>query len=310
MENKSHALLAGLFTLALLAAAIYIGLWLNRDRTQWVPYQIATKLSIPGLNTQAAVRYRGLDVGKVDDIRFDAQQPGQLLVRIRVRPDTPVTRSTYATLGYQGVTGIAYVELDDDGSQPTLLPSSEQNPARIAMRPSVFDQLQNRGLAILEQTEQVTLRLNRLLEPANQKAILAAFDNVSNAASEVAAIPRQLQPTLAKMPALADQAQHTLGEIDRLSRAAGSLADSLGAMSAKLQAPNGALDRIGDAADQVGAVANKLQHQTLPLANDARTTIRSLNRTLENLNERPQSLLFGSPRMTPGPGEPGFDDSE
>jgi phospholipid/cholesterol/gamma-HCH transport system substrate-binding protein len=310
MENKSHALLAGVFTLALLAAAIYIGLWLNRDRTEWVPYQIATKLSIPGLNTQAAVRYRGLDVGKVDDIRFDPRQPGQLLVRIQVRPDTPVTRSTYATLGYQGVTGIAYVELDDDGSQPTLLPSSEQNPARIAMRPSVFDQLQNRGLAILEQTQQVTLRLNRLLEPANQKAILAAFDNVSNAASEVAAIPRQLQPTLAKMPALADQAQRTLGEIDRLSRAAGSLADSLGAMSAKLQAPNGALDRIGDAADQVGAVADKLQHQTLPLANDARTTIRSLNHTLENLNERPQSLLFGSPKMTPGPGEPGFDASK
>ena len=44
-----------------------IGLWLNRDRVERVPYEIATKLSIPGLNPQAAVRYRGLDVGKVDE---------------------------------------------------------------------------------------------------------------------------------------------------------------------------------------------------------------------------------------------------
>ena len=47
MENKSHAVTAGIFTLVLLTAAILISIWLNRDRVQWVPYQIATKLSIP-----------------------------------------------------------------------------------------------------------------------------------------------------------------------------------------------------------------------------------------------------------------------
>src|SRR6476660_360616 len=121
MENKSHALLAGIFTIALLTAAILIALWFNRDRVEWVPYEIATKLSIPGLNPQAAVRYRGLDVGKVDDILFDPNAVGQILVRISVRPDTPITQSTFATLGYQGVTGIAYVQLDDDGSRPVKL---------------------------------------------------------------------------------------------------------------------------------------------------------------------------------------------
>lgn len=307
MENKSHAIIAGLFTLALLAAAIFIGLWLNRDRTEWVPYQIATKLSIPGLNPQAAVRYRGLDVGKVDAITFDPDVVGQILVHISVRPDTPVTQSTFATLGYQGVTGIAYVQLDDDGSRPRKLPSSEQHVARIEMRPSLFDQLQNRGLAILQQTQDIAKRVNDLLAPANQKAILDAFNNVSKAANELAAIPRQLQPTLAKVPALTDQAQQTLGSINRLSRDASALTASLNGMAVKLQARNGTIDKLGNAADQVGAMANKLNHETLPLVNDARSTIRTLNRTLENINDRPQSVLFGSPRVAPGPGEPGFD---
>jgi phospholipid/cholesterol/gamma-HCH transport system substrate-binding protein len=306
MENKSHAVIAGLFTLALLAAAIFIGLWLNRDRTEWVPYQIATKLSIPGLNPQAAVRYRGLDVGKVDSINFDPNAVGQILVHISVRPDTPVTQSTFATLGYQGVTGIAYVQLDDDGSQPHKLPSSEQHVARIEMRPSLFDQLQNRGLAILQQTQDIARRVNDLLAPANQQKILAAFDNVSKAANELAAIPHQLQPTLAKIPALTTQAQQTLGSLNTLSKDASALTNNLNSMTGKLQAPNGPIEQIGNAATQVGALANKFNHETLPLVNDTRTTIRTLNRTLETLNERPQSVLFGAPTVLPGPGETGF----
>ncbi|MDB5760764.1 MAG: putative ABC-type transporter, partial [Burkholderia sp.] len=94
MENKAHAIIAGLFTIAMLVAAILAAIWFNRDREVRVPYQIATRLSVPGLNPQAAVRYRGLDVGRVDRIGFDPQVVGQILVDISVKPDTPITRAT------------------------------------------------------------------------------------------------------------------------------------------------------------------------------------------------------------------------
>jgi phospholipid/cholesterol/gamma-HCH transport system substrate-binding protein len=307
MENKSHALIAGVFTLVLLGAVVAIAMWLNRDRVQWVPYEIATKLSIPGLNPQAAVRYRGLDVGKVDDIIFDPKAVGQILVHISVKPDTPITKSTYATLGYQGVTGIAYVQLDDDGSQPVRLPSSEDKVARIEMRPSLFDELQTRGLAILKQTEEIARRINDTLTPENQAAVLNAFNSVSKAATEIETIPRQLQPTLARLPQLTSQAQQSLASVDALSRDARSLTTSLNRLATTLQAPNGPINQIGSAAEQVSAVAGRLENEALPLATDVRSSLRALNRTLEGLNERPQSVLFGSPAATPGPGESGFD---
>lgn len=306
MENKAHALIAGLFTIALLTAAVFVGIWLNRDRVEWVPYQIATKLSVPGLNPQAAVRYRGLDVGKVDDITFDPKVVGQILVHISVEPDTPITHSTFATLGYQGVTGIAYVQLDDDGSNPVKLHSSPQDVARIEMRPSLFDQLQTRGLAILQQTEEVAKRINDMLSPANQKAILSAFDNVSKAATEVETIPRQLQPTLSRLPAVTAQAERSLASLDVLSKDASALASSLNSIAEKLNAPGGTIATITDTAARLGSVAERIEHDTLPLANDARSSMRALNRTLDNLSERPQSVLFGSPEIAPGPGEPGF----
>ncbi|HWV63003.1 MAG TPA: MlaD family protein, partial [Oxalicibacterium sp.] len=114
MENKAHALMAGIFTIALLIAAVLIALWFNRDREERVPYEIATTLSVPGLTPQAAVRYRGLDVGRVDEVLFDPKVPGQILIRFSVAKNTPITHSTFATLSYQGVTGLAYVQLDDD----------------------------------------------------------------------------------------------------------------------------------------------------------------------------------------------------
>ncbi|MDQ9169169.1 MlaD family protein [Oxalobacteraceae bacterium R-40] len=299
MENKSHAFMVGVFTLVLLTAAILVGIWLNRDHIETVPYQIATKLSVPGLNPQAAVRYRGLDVGRVEGIIFDPQVPGQILININVRPDTPVTHSTYATLGYQGVTGIAYVQLDDDGSQPVKLPSSENQVARIALRPSLFDTLQNKGLAILEQTEEVAKRVNNLLSNENQETVLAAFNNVSKAASELQSIPRQLQPTLSKLPALTTQAQQSLNSIGKLS-------SNLDALTTELKQPNGTIDRLADAIDRVGLAADSIQLEALPLSNDVRTSLRQLNRTLEGISERPQSVLFGSRRPEPGPGEADF----
>lgn len=313
MENKAHALMAGLFTIVLLIAAIGIGLWFNRDRVERVPYEIATKLSIPGLSPQAAVRYRGLDIGRVDDITFDPKVPGQILIHISIRPDTPITKSTFAVLGSQGVTGIAYIQLDDDGKNPVVVTSTKKNTARIEMRPSLWDQLQNRGMAILEQTEELTKRFNRLLEPINQGAMMAAFDKVGKAADkvgkaadEIESIPRQLGPTLVKLPALTAEAQATLVTISKLAKETSALSGNLNTFAIKLQAPDGAIAKLSAAADQFGAVANRVEFETLPLAHDARTSLRTFNRTLDNFTERPQSILFGTPSMAPGPGEPGF----
>lgn len=306
MENKAHALLAGLFTIALLAAAVLFAMWLRHDRTEYVPYEMATKLSIPGLNPQADVRYRGLDVGKVDSIEFDPNVAGQILVRLSVKPDTPITQSTYGTLGYQGVTGIAYVQLDDDGSSPDRVKSSKNHIARIEMRPSLFDNLQTRGLAILIQTEEMAKRVNNLLDPANQKLVLSAFENVSKAATEIEAIPRQLQPTLAKLPAVTDQANKTLASVTALANNASTLSNNLNTLTATLQAPNGTIDKLTTTIDQFGSVVNKIEVDALPLTNDLRSTMRSLNRTVDTIREHPQSLLFGSNRSEPGPGEAGF----
>lgn len=314
MENRSHALMTGFFTIALLIAAVLAGIWFNRDRVERVPYQIATTLSIPGLNPQATVRYRGLEVGKVDDISFNPKVPGQILIRLAIDTEAPITKTTFATLGYQGVTGIAFIQLDDEKTGSPMLPSDKDHIAVIPLRPGLLDQLEKRGLAVLEKTEQISTRINDLVSPANQKIMIGAFDNIGKAAAAYAVIPEKLEPTLSRLPELTAKAEQSMASFNEVAASTNKTMKNYDQLATTLQAPDGPIQRLTATVGRVGGslegVTSDLELQTLPhvvaMTDEARTSLRAVKRTVNSLSDRPQSLLFGATPDTPGPGEAGF----
>jgi phospholipid/cholesterol/gamma-HCH transport system substrate-binding protein len=310
MENRSYALMTGFFTVALLVAAILVGLWLNRDRTEVRPYEIVTTQTIPGLNPQATVRYRGLEIGRVDEIIFDPRVTGQILIRLSIEEGSPVTTTTFASLGYQGVTGIAFIQLDDDRTGSPLLQSDKGHVARIPLRPGLLDQLEKRGLAILEKTERITDGLNNILSTDNQAKLTGAIDNISKAAVAYGEIPNQLQPALARLPAITNKLDQSMGSVQQAADSIKTTADNYNRLATSLQAPGGPLERASTAIDSLGGVTADLELHTLPhvveMADEAKTSLRAVRRTVTGLGDRPQSILFGAPTAQPGPGEPGF----
>jgi phospholipid/cholesterol/gamma-HCH transport system substrate-binding protein len=306
--------MTGFFTIALLIAAVLAGIWFNRDRVERVPYLIATTTSIPGLNPQAAVRYRGLEVGRVDDISFNPAVPGQIVIRVAVDPEAPITRTTFAKLGYQGVTGIAFIQLDDDQTGSPLLKSDKDHIAVIPLRKGFLDQLEERGAAILQKTEEVTTQLNKLMSPENQKIMIGAFDKIGKTAEAYGAIPKQLEPTLARLPELTRKTEQSMASFNELSASATKTIKNYDQLATTLQGPDGPITRLSRTVDRVGAslegVTSDLELETLPhvvtMSDQARTSLRSVKRTADSFSDRPQSILFGAPSATPGPGEPGF----
>ncbi len=273
--------MAGLFTLGLLIAVLLGGWWLNRDKTELTPYVMATRLSVSGLSPQATVRFRGLDVGKVTDVRFDKDEPGQILVFFGVRPETPMTASTFGTLAYQGVTGIAYIELNDDGTNPLPLPSSAENIARIEMRPGLMAALQTKANAILDETRKLTKEMAVLFQKENQDVLIETLKSINKAALELEKSSRKLQPTLEKLPELADKTTQMM--------------DSVALLSGDLKA------LVGN--NNPGESLTQLQS----LAEDLDTLVQSINITLDQFNQRPSGILFGAPGPLAGPGEPGYN---
>ena len=225
---------------------------------------------------------------------FDPDIKGQVLVRISVDANTPITRSTFAIITAQGVTGLGFIQLDDDAPQSALLAVNDANPPRIQLRPGVVDQLLQQSATILGQIQQVSAGLTHLISPDNQASVQTAITQIGSAAGNVSQLAAALRPTLATLPALSRQSSQTL---QSLQTAAGDI--------------SAAATQMGDASTTLVRTIDTFGSATLPklgeVADETTLTMRQLRRTVSAVDENPQALIFGSGAPPPGPGEAGFN---
>lgn len=326
MENKSHALAAGAFVVLVTALLIGLAMWLMRDVANTVTYEMVTDDAVTGLQPQAAVRFKGVAVGKVTDISFDPDNRGNVLVRIAVSPDAPITRSTFATLTFQGVTGLSFVQLDDPGgsSEPPA-PGPGGGPPRIPLKDSALGQLTERAGNLMDKVEKATDNLNQVLGGENQAALTTALKEIGGAARETGnaartldrlatntdkTIQAQLGPGRADLPALVNQATSTLRSLEGVGTKANAALDDVSAAAGDLRRGMGTLTGQGGAIERLSESVTTVTTSTLPhiqgLTEDASRTIRRLDRVVDSISENPQALIYGGGAIPPGPGEPGF----
>ncbi|MGI4860125.1 MAG: MlaD family protein [Janthinobacterium lividum] len=315
MENKSHAFAAGLFTIVLSLVIVATIFWFRRDTTVRVPYDVVTTGAVTGLAANAAVRYRGMPVGRVQRIAFDPVRPGDIVIRILVDQATPVTHATEASLGLQGVTGMAFLQLDERGGSDRTHPGASDDDRRplvtsarqvavIPMHAGMFEELQHRGEALLGQMEVLTASLGKLTDAAARRQYLATAASIQHAADGIGQLAQRAAPAVDRLPQTLAQLDQTLASTNRLV--------------ATLNRPDGPLlgnlNRIGQVAEHASTTLDEMSarvgYETLPrvnaLADDVRTASRSIARVADTVNDHPRSLLFGAPAAAPGPGEPGF----
>ncbi len=302
MENRSHALIAGVFSL-LLGFSVVAALWWFGGKHEAVnEYLVINTRNATGLNLQAQVRYRGIRSGKVMAISLDPKDPHNTLIRISVKKGIPITRGTTAKLGYQGLTGLAHVLLEDTGKDATPLESSGSELARIPMQDSMLQELSDVGGETARNARDFLVNANQVLSPENRQNIAKTLANLeattSNAKEATAQLRQLLTPetvrliksTLVHVEQTTEQARPFLAE-------ARGLVQRLQSVSEKLETT------LGDpATGGVGALIPRLNELSSSLSSSS----HQLSRVLQMLEESPQSLIFGKPHDSPGPGESGF----
>ncbi|MBS1159954.1 MAG: Mammalian cell entry related protein [Proteobacteria bacterium] len=302
MENKSHAFAAGLFALLLGLASLLAVYWLGGTSEATHDYVVVTKQNIGGLNPQAQVRYRGIRVGKVSDIRLDPDDYTNILVTISVNDDVPLTHGTVAKLNYQGVTGLAHILLLETGkSLEPLLPDDEK-PPRITMIPSLLDELGETGTATLRQAKQLMVSANAMLSEENRRHLTVTLANLEAASANLQPTLKNLNGTLVQVNKLLDD--RNVKSLAQAASEIGPLLSDTRQLVGKMQTATDKLDvAIGDAsAGGTSALMPRLNE----LATDFSLTSRQLSRVLRVLEDSPQGLVFGAPAPPPGPGEAGF----
>lgn len=312
MENKSHALAAGIFVLTLATLLIGMVLWLTRDRHEYDLYELSTTDTITGLQTQATVRYKGVAVGRVVHIGFDSANAGRLLIRLAVDKTAPIhTERTYAQLSYQGITGLAHIQLDDALTPTTALPPTDDGIPRLPMRSSTLNVLANQGADLLAKVDEATQRINHLLSDGNQQRVTRLLDSLATTSDHIArtastlnaTLHQRVNPAIDTVPTVAADASRALHALEGVGQQATDLIHGL-------RSSGGPLEQIQTGTRSLAQVARQFEHHALPTITQAAADVAQAARRLEdavtNLADNPQALLYGSGPIPPGPGESGF----
>ena len=107
METRASHVAVGTFVLLLLLGLTGFVVWISKfqQAADLKRYDILFEEAVTGLELDSNVRYRGVPVGRVQDIRIDPANIERIRVTIEVRGDTPVKVDTKASLELQGLTG-------------------------------------------------------------------------------------------------------------------------------------------------------------------------------------------------------------
>jgi phospholipid/cholesterol/gamma-HCH transport system substrate-binding protein len=308
MDDKVNYTLVGAFVLALgtalVAAVLWLAAGLGRNQAMDV-YQAVIRESVAGLNVDAPVKYLGVDVGKVSQIRIDPGNPQQVRMRFLILRGTPIQADTEAVLKTQGLTGIAYVELSGgSASAPPMRPGPDGEPPMIAFKMSLSARLENVLTNVLANIDRVSNNLNAVFDADNQAALKSTLADVALLARSLAAQRGALASGVAdaaRTAKLAASAGEQLGPtLDRI-------ASSALAVERMADVAQAASARGGLAADAATRSVQQLGGETLPELARLMAELRALSASLHRLSEQtttsPNSLLLGVPAPRPGPGE-------
>ena len=309
MENRAHAIATGLFAI-LLSAALVLALWWFSDRREATRDLVLVSAgSVNGLNPQATVRYRGIVAGKVAQIALDPVDRRQLLVTVRIRSDLPITSATRARMATQGVTGLAFIALDDPGTVAEALKGEGGLPPRIPLAPGLMEEFSSTALETLRQLRDMSERLATLTRAENLK-------RVDNTLASLEASSRGLDKTLQEAPRTLAAVRQAFGK-DKLMRIDRTLENleraSVEAVPMVVEGRKllGRLQTLSERLDGLAGVAGEgLAGSTLPrfnlLLQELTTTSRQLSELLDEIDSSPQMLILGRGKPRPGPGEAGF----
>lgn len=255
METRASYVVVGTFVLALIAAAFGVVIFLTRTSFEDTPktYMSYFTGSVTGLQIGSPVRYRGVPVGSVNDIRIDPTDVERVRVMMEIVQGTPIKTDTNSTLGLQGITGVAYIELTGGTreSEPLRALDDGQVPV-IPSKKSGIQQVLASAPELLERAVAISERLALILDDRNVQSISDTLANLS-----------KLTGTLA----------NSSGQIERL------IADSQTTFTALREAADGVTELTGGLNSKIGPIAAGAQD----VVTDVQKTVRSFNRIASQL---------------------------
>jgi phospholipid/cholesterol/gamma-HCH transport system substrate-binding protein len=300
MEREANYAAVGAFVLLVLAMAGLFVYWYadSREHRQFTRYEVYFQGSVSGLTKGSTVRYLGVDVGRVQEMRIDSRSAARVQIVVDVDSSAPVSEKTVAELSLQGVTGLLYVDLlgRSDGKVLADPVPSERYPVIRSVR-SGFDVFVSSLPDLVAKAGEVTQRLTLLLSDANLTSVTDALGNI-------AAASRSVPATMNQVDALVKDLRGTAGQMT-------AMAESLRRVSDDAQPDvKATIARVRQVAENMASTTTRLDRMLLDnqadvrgftrdglsqiegLARDTRAAAQQFEALSRSLRDDPSQLLY------------------
>ena len=300
--------IVGAFVLALGAVLIAGVLWLASGGAFQKKYDLYLAIeeeSVAGLNLNAPVKYNGVDVGKVRDIQLDPENPERVRLIFAIERGTPIKVDTVAVLKTQGLTGIAYVELNGGArdSAPLRASAPGEYPV-IRTKPSLSARLENVLTTVLAKLDSTSSSINAILSDENRLAFKSALADIAAVSHTLAARKDTLDAGIVSAARTFDNGARVSAQLGPVIERINRSAEAVEKMGDEVTL---ASSNAGKTVDSVGADMKRFTAETLPelqrLLGEISVLSTSLRRLSEQTERNPAGLLFGRSPVPEGPGE-------
>lgn len=292
MATKAQKVRLSIFLIATSAILIAFFLLLvgnrllRRMETYYIEYR---DISVTGLEPGAAVKFHGVQVGRVSALRV--KDAATVVMEIEVSHGTPIKVDTEAILTIVGITGLKYVELIGGAEDSALLPPR----GTIVAGQSFFDSITGSAEILLGKLEQILNNINDLTGPEMIESVNRTMTSLAVLTEEAGTF-------------MQDNREPLTATIRDLETVMGNLTIATGKLDSALTNINTTVEDVSYITGTVRSGLDSLQfaqtskelHELLANANklvinydyigtrardDILTSLRNLEETLENLRE-------------------------
>ena len=119
-----------------------------------------------GLSEGTEVRFNGLKVGDITELRIDPNDNNSVIVDIQVESNTPIDFESIGRMEPLGLTGLNYIQIIPGGPNSRLIKNStDKDPFRLKGEASRIDLLLGSGGTVMESSQAALARINAVMTP-------------------------------------------------------------------------------------------------------------------------------------------------
>lgn len=255
--------------------------------------------SVSGLQVGSSVNYRGIKIGRVDDIKINPKDVTKIIVSISVNRGTPIKEDTEAVLLLSGITGLKSVEIRGGTNEAKLLkPKSYIKPGT-----TMLEDISERAKSIVDKIDMIAANLNLITGEENRQ-------NISKILEQTSLILKDTHENLATtMQSISRIANNTADLTEELSRDLSAVTENL---TKNLDAiTNSATSNIQSVSEtsqtslisvtsnvnkQLEELTSQLEYSLARLTEDGSALIREANLKVTTVGEHSDQMILETTR--------------